>query len=281
MAARWSTCHPSVPPGFQGHIYENVDPSDPARPRQVGGWWLEGQFLDGGESGLPEGTSLHAPFVSGDLAYLAYGAAGLVILDIADPSAPRLLSHLPIAPPFNPVIAAHTAVPLPERGLLLLNSEAIEEGCDEPLCFAVLVDISDPASPRLLSSFPVPRPPAGADYANFCERGGRFGHNVHQGQGNPAPLQTNDLVFLTWFNGGLRVYDIRDPRLPCEIASFLPPDPLERRGVLPKTLVVQTEDVVVDARGYIYVTDKNHGLYALRLAADSQVSRWCGQGTRG
>jgi hypothetical protein len=46
----------------------------------------------------------------------------------------------------------------------------------------------------------------------------------------------------------------------------VPPDPVERRGALPKTkLVGQSEDVLVDARGFIYVTDKNHGIYVLRL----------------
>ena len=36
--------------------------------------------------------------------------------------------------------------------------------------------------------------------------------------------------------------------------------------MLPKSrLVGQTEDVVVDARGNIYISDKNHGIYILRL----------------
>jgi sugar lactone lactonase YvrE len=33
---------------------------------------------------------------------------------------------------------------------------------------------------------------------------------------------------------------------------------------LPTSLVTQIEDVVVDRRGYIYCTDKNHGLFVLR-----------------
>jgi hypothetical protein len=74
------------------------------------------------------------------------------------------------------------------------------------------------------------------------------------------------LTFLTYFNAGLRVFDISDEKLVKEIAYFVPPDPVERRGVLPKTkLVGQSEDVLVDARGFIYVTDKNHGIYVLRL----------------
>jgi len=74
----------------------------------------------------------------------------------------------------------------------------------------------------------------------------------------------DDRVYLTYFNAGLRVFDLRDPYLPKEIAYYVPPDPKERRGLLPKTLVAQSEDVLVDTRGYSYVTDKNHGLHILR-----------------
>ena len=256
----------TVPPGFDGHVYSIIDIADPGAAREVGRWWVRGQWRDGGEAGVAEGTSLHAPYVVGDRAYLAYGAAGLIVLDVAQPASPRLVSRLDFAPPFNPVIAIHSVVPLPERQLIIANSEAIEEDCDEPLGFAGLVDVADEARPRVVSMFPLPTPPPDAPYRNFCERGGRFGpHNLHQPQGHPALLQRDDLALLTWFSGGLRVVDITDPRQPREVGSFVPPDPTVRRGVLPRRrLAAQTEDVVADARGFIYVTDKNHGLYVLR-----------------
>ena len=73
-------------------------------------------------------------------------------------------------------------------------------------------------------------------------------------------------MFITWFNAGLRVYDISIERQPQEIGYFIPPDPLVQRGPLPKTgLVTQSEDVVVDARGNVFVSDKNHGIYVLRF----------------
>jgi hypothetical protein len=116
-----------------------------------------------------------------------------------------------------------------------------------------------------MSLFPLPAPPPGAPFKNFCMRGGRFGpHNQHQHQFHPALLRNDNLVFLTYFNAGLRVVDIADPRLPREVGYFIPPDPAERRGPQPKALVCQSEDVVVDARGFIYMTDKNHGVYVLR-----------------
>lgn len=64
------------------------------------------------------------------------------------------------------------------------------------------------------------------------------------------------------------MYDIRDPYLPKDVGYFLPYDPVERRGLLPKTLVTQTEDVLVDARGNVYLTDKNHGLHIVRYTGE-------------
>ena len=39
---------------------------------------------------------------------------------------------------------------------------------------------------------------------------------------------------------------------------------MKRRGLLPNSMGTQTEDVIVDTRGYIYISDKNHGLFILR-----------------
>ena len=73
-------------------------------------------------------------------------------------------------------------------------------------------------------------------------------------------------MYLTYFNAGLRVYEISDATLPKEVAWFLPPDPVHRYGPQPVgSLVEQTEDVLVDTRGYIYVTNKNQGLWILKL----------------
>ena len=44
----------------------------------------------------------------------------------------------------------------------------------------------------------------------------------------------------------------------------VPPDPTAWQGVLPRALVAQSEGVLVGALGYVYLTDKNHGLYVLR-----------------
>ena len=242
-----------------------VDIDDPSAPKEVARWWVPGQWRDGGETGVPVATSLHGgPYIEGDRAYLPYGGAGLVVLDVSDVTRPRLVSRLPFSPPFQSFIAVHTAIPSPKRKLVSVNSEAIKEDCAEPLGFGGLVDVTDERAPRLASLFPLPAPPPDAPFRNFCERGGRFGpHNQHQGQHQSVLLDRDDLVFLTYFNAGLRVIDVSDARLPREVGWFVPPDPQVRRGPLPTKLVAQSEDVLVDRRGFIYLTDKNHGLYVL------------------
>jgi hypothetical protein len=220
----------------------------------------------GGEKPQPD-VSLHGPaYVEGNLAYLPYGAAGMVVLDISDVARPKLVGQLGFTPPFLGFIGVHSVLPLKGRGIAVVNSEAIAEDCAEPLNHASLVDIKNPAKPVLLALFPLPTPPPGSRYRDFCDKGGRFGpHNQSQLYHNPRVLRTETLSFLTYFNAGLRVYDISDARQVRELGYFIPPDPVRRVGPMPKkTLVEQTEDVLVDSRGYIYVTNKQGGLWVLQ-----------------
>ena len=48
------------------------------------------------------------------------------------------------------------------------------------------------------------------------------------------------------------------------------PDLTANSGPLPKDVVAQTEDVLVDTRGYIYITDKNWGMWILRYSGPNQ-----------
>lgn len=258
-------------PGFDGNIYSILDIDDPTRPHEVGRWFLPEQYVAGGARPRRRISHHGAAYPVGDRAFLPYGAAGMVILDISDPRVPTLVSRLDIGDAFASPIAMHTVVPLPDRGLAIVNTEAIAERSQEALNFAGVVDVTDERQPRLVSMLPTPVPPPDAGYPNFHTRGGRFGpHNQHQHQGDPNCYVSDRICLLTWFNAGLRVYDLADPYLPREIGWFLPDDPVERRGLLPRSaLVTQTEDVLADARGNVFVTDKNHGLHVVRLTGEA------------
>jgi hypothetical protein len=258
------------PPGFTGNVPVVVDVSDPVNPREVGRFWIEGQAPDETIPPHEDGLSVHGPvYVVGERAYVSYGGAGMVILDVADPRNPKAISRFDVSPPFKGGFGGggvHTVLPLLDRGLAVVNGECHAEYAREPLSFAGIVDIADEEHPKLVSMLPWPRPSQGLPYRNYADRGGKFGpHNTHLSHGNPCLEERSDLFYMTWEAAGLRIYDISDPRQPEEVGHFVAPDPTTRVGLLPEfALATQTEDVLVDARGFIYISDKNHGIFVLR-----------------
>ena len=257
-------------PGFRNKILVIVDVSDPAHPKEVGKWWQPGQKEGEATSGPING--FHGPAnISPDGKMLTTGYMPDVInLDISDPSQPKLIGKLQMTPPFASVGAQslHTTLPLWDRKLVYVSSEAMDERCrDNGMNFAGLIDNSDPTKPRLISIFPPPVPPKNAPYKNFCDKGGRFGpHNTNQEIHNSAVQQPGNLIYIAYFNAGLRIFDISDPQLPKEVGYFMPP---ERPGLPEHTgahasTINWSEEVAVDARGNIYLNDDKWGTFVLR-----------------
>lgn len=237
-----------------------LDLSDPGRPTEAGRWTLPGMWTGGGET--PDWPAdwlvkLHHVIVRDGLAYGAWWDKGVVILDVSDPSAPRQISTLGFDHALSR--ATHTACPLPGREILVVTEERWDEGCVGVSPNAYLVDVADPSSPRVASRLPVPE-------GDFCEHGGRFGpHNVHEGR--PGSLRDGSTVYLTYFNAGLRVVDVSNPDAPAEIAWYVPDAP-------PGQPSIQLNDVLVDADGLVYVTDRNAGgLYILELEPGATAAR--------
>jgi hypothetical protein len=240
--------------GFIDQFLVIVDLSEPTRPCEVGRWWFPGQHTGGGETpswtptqshgGAPGAKryALHHPLIRGDRAYCGYWDAGLVILDIADKRAPKLVSQLEFGSDVS--TATHTALPVPGRDVLVVTDEQLANDCSGMQTRVRVVDIADETKPRVLSEFPVPE-------GDFCARGGRFGpHNVHEMR--PGSLLNANEIYVTWFNAGLRVVDISDATLPREIAYFVPDAPPGRPSI-------QFNDLIVAADGLVYVTDRFAG----------------------
>ena len=257
-------------PGFTGNIMVVLDVSDPAHPKDVGKWWQPGQKDGEPKSPFPEG--FHGPVnvsPDGKSASLPY-TPDVINLDLSDPTNPKLVGRLHFTPPFASVgtQSVHTVLPLWDRNLLYVSSEAQKEKCeDDGMNFAGMIDNSNPAHPRLISVFPTPVPPAGAPYTDFCDKGGRFGpHNTSQEIHNPAIQKPGKLIDVAWFNAGLRIFDISDARLPKEVGYFMPP---ERPNVAAQSgahasPINWSEEIAVDARGNIFMNDDKWGLFVLR-----------------
>lgn len=260
-------------PGHKSNILVILDVSDPKNPKVVSEWWPKG---------LGNVLFHGPPYVSpdGNTAYLGFGPE-FVVLDIRDKAHPKEIGHLTIDPPFMVGgIPLHDVKLIPGKDLIFAHSEATRgdspngpKACEGPLPLVSLINVKDPAKPYLESIFPIPVPPKDAPYTDFCEKGGRFGpHNTNLEYHLPDVEAQGNLVYLTYFNAGLQVFDIKDPHLPKIAGYFIPPTPPKRVGPIPAgKLVTQTEDVLVDTRGNIYITDKQWGLWILRYTGKDEL----------
>lgn len=244
--------------GYSDYIFMVVDMADPTRPREAGRWWLPGMWRTGGERptwGEGRRYALHHAIVAGNTAYGSWRDGGLTLLDVQDPTRPRLLAHRNWSPPFGG--GTHTSLPLPDRGLVIVADEAIADNCADQVKYTWVVDVREPTNPVTISTFPTP---AEEDY---CARGGHFGpHNLHENR--PGSFQSSELIFATYQNAGVRVFDIKNPFRPEEVAYFVPPPPERMFDTRPgRARVIQSCDVFVEREGLMYVTDYNAGLYIL------------------
>jgi hypothetical protein len=259
------------------------DLSDPAQPRFIRDFGLPGQ-QPGATGTAPEG--LHGPISYKGRVYIAYGTGSKGVLQIvdrdkllkgnpqaADPLAPTVenllypqIGRLDMAPDWG----GHTSFPVlgiavpgwagntagRARDMVVLVSESLRNECREVRQLTFIVDVTDPSKPFSISTFEVPESPGG-----LCSRGGRFG--PHSSNESFTPIYYGRLVFVAYFNGGVRAVDIRDPFNPREAGFYIP-------AVTPKTdkrcvkvdgadrckVAVQTNNVEVDDRGYVYIVDR-------------------------
>ncbi|HYY54398.1 MAG TPA: hypothetical protein VFA01_03370 [Candidatus Dormibacteraeota bacterium] len=237
--------------GFRGRLLIVVDLADPSRPRLASRWWWPGQ-RDGDAVTLPQDSDVgaHHVIVKADRAYGGYFDAGVVVYRVAPDGSLDLISSLSWSERAGGHPHTHTALPLGDRDLLVVTDEAIEPNCEGARKDVHVVDVSDEQHPKEVSRFPVPE-------GDYCKRGLRFGpHNVHENR--PGTFQSDRVVFVTYFNAGLRAYDVADPLDPREIAAYVPEPP-------PGQPVIQFNDVLVSADGLIFATDRvRGGLYVLR-----------------
>jgi hypothetical protein len=195
--------------------------------------------------------------VAGDLAYGAWRDGGLTVLDVAEPTRPRLLAHRNWDPPFGG--GTHSPLPLPDRDLLVVADEPTTMHCSQGLRYVWMFDVREPSNPVSVATFPSP------GEADYCKKGGNFGpHNLHENR--PGAFQSSRLVFATYYNAGVRVYDIANPLQPREVGFYVPADPTRLIDPRPnRPLVTQSNDCYVDRNGLMYVTDSNGGLNILEF----------------
>jgi hypothetical protein len=245
--------------GFTDYIFMTVDMTDPTQPKEAGRYWLPGMNMAAGET--PDWApnrryGLHHAIVNGDTAYGAWRDGGLVMMDVSDRAAPRLITHRNWSPPFGG--GTHNCLPLPDRQLMVVLDEAVLDNCEDGIKYIWMFDIREPSNPISIATFPTP------DEVDYPNKGAHFGpHNIHENR--PDTFVSSDLIFATYQNAGIRVFDIRDAFRPEEVAAFVPPVPNRLVDHRPnRRNVIQSCDVLVSADGLVYSTDFNGGMYILQ-----------------
>ena len=260
MGGRWAYAS-ALLDGFTDYILVTIDLADPTKPQIVGRWWLPGMHQAAGETPSWDTETwrygLHHAIVDGDTAYASWRDGGLTLLDVADRAAPKLLSWKNWTGRVGG--ATHTALPLPERDLLIVADEGIADNAADGIKRTWVFDIQDPSDPLSIATF---ADPAEVDYT---AKGGHAGpHNLHENR--PGSFQSDTLIFATYQNAGLRAFDVSDPFQPVEVGAWVPPAPAQMVDTRPgRPNVIQSFDVFVDDQLRAYVTDYNAGLYILQF----------------
>jgi len=140
--------------------------------------------------------------------------------------------------------------------LLIVSDECVyNDGKDWPKLVWV-VDARVETNPVPVATLPMP------PHEAFAKRGGRFGsHNLHENLPVPTSWRSDTIVVGSFFNAGVRAFDVSNPYQPEEVAYFVPGAPkLSPAGA------IQLNDVYVDDRGIVFTVDRFvGGLYVLEL----------------
>jgi hypothetical protein len=190
----------------------------------------------------------------------------------------------------NPENGAHTSWPLgkitvpdfvsdtgnddgnTKRDIVVVTSEATAAFCSEFRHLTFITDVTTEGRPQSIATAEVP-----ASEGGFCDRGGRFGPHATNEEFGPPFYQK--IVFVSYFNAGVRAFDIRDPYNPLDAAFFIPAithntdyrcGPYQGSHNVCRR-VIQTNNVATDDRGFIYIVDRaNTGLHILQLEGDAK-----------
>ncbi|WP_440007931.1 LVIVD repeat-containing protein [Halomicrococcus sp. SG-WS-1] len=215
-----------------------VDVSDPANPVSLegdergsgGAWMLRDAHEDMAEAGV---NPIHDIWVQNDLAYMCFWDAGVVVADVSDPTDPTAVAHFGAADDAGEKPAdtaeryrrylgghetnAHYVQPTPSGDYTFVGAETFPGPFEDTVVPGDhggirVFDTSDvsasstPSNPYEdhVAYVPAPEQPDGALSTS---------HNFDV---------TDSKLFASFYQGGVRAYDIDDPTDPQELAAFAP-----------------------------------------------------------
>jgi hypothetical protein len=181
-------------------------------------------------------------------------------------------SSMPVLGVPMPQTQAHFADGAPQKkDLLIVSSEDTANNCfGQAPHDAWILDITNDATPWPMATLTVPQEPG-----DFCDKGARFG--AHAVSEAIYPPYYGKIIGVSWFNAGVRIWDIRDPENPQPIAYYIQAPNKNTiascatiHGVATCHNATMNDYVEFDDRGYIYAADRaGSGVTILSLTGDA------------
>ncbi|MCA1710453.1 MAG: hypothetical protein LC789_01965 [Actinobacteria bacterium] len=249
---------------LSGKTLAAIDLTEPRVPSLL---WLSRDYT-------PHGVSISN---DGNRLYMAdNGNKGLTILDVsqiqaraANPQVP-VVSHLT----WPEVGTPQNATPFTRDGHPYLM-EIDEFGSGAKIGAARIIDIADEKAPTVVSNMRLAVNQASAQGADLEKDPGNDQlFQGYQGHYCSLPSRVNpNVIACSFIMSGLRVFDIRDPLNPVEIAYFNKPL-LPGKGVNPKQAgsFAMSAPAYDDETGDIWYSDGNSGFYVVRLTKGAHVN---------
>jgi len=241
--------------GFKDGCKERIllvhDMKDPSKPELICEWWLEGQMEGEKPSWNTENAksvSCHETHPFGDYATTAWWDAGVMLMDLKDPTKPEMLWRHSPHETHGWAGANHTFM-VPEGSEFgICAQETVVVNCQHPPAHITFYDMRNLEVPQVASTYMPhdidPQTMRPVDQ-KWCQTGSRYGaHNLWHG------MTAKDDLYVCWFNAGLRVVDWSNPFNPKEVAYYMPAGDGERA-------CPQSNDVFVDRdTDLIYMSDR-------------------------
>ena len=239
--------------GYDGKVLLIHDMKDPANPEFIGHGWIEGQKNGETPSWNTEvvekgGVWIHEGNPWGNYVTAGYWDGGIVLFDCTDPTKPTpLWRHNPHET--HGWSGCYHSFLVPDGSEFgIVTQETTTVNCDHPPAHITFYDLRNPMVPLPISTFmphdidPYTMRPIDQ---KWCRTGSRYGaHNIW------LDMTKDDLIYICWFNAGLRVIDWSNPFKPKEVGYYMPAGNKERA-------CAQSNDVQVDRdTGLIYMADR-------------------------
>ncbi|MBT5368049.1 MAG: hypothetical protein HOL05_08400, partial [Nitrospinaceae bacterium] len=199
--------------GYEGKVLLVHDMEDPWSPEFVGLGHIEGQKEGESPSWDPEivgnGAWVHEGNPFGNYVTCGYWDAGIVMFDMTDPSDPKFMWRQNPHETHGWPGCYHSFLVPDGSEFAIVTHETTTVNCDHPPAFVTFYDMRNIDNPIPVSTFmpyetdPYEMRPVDKKWSQTGSRHGA--HNVW------LDMTKDDLMYISWFNAGLRIVDWSNP----------------------------------------------------------------------